>query len=164
MNIVTFKGETSLDELMAKIFGDVAKQRPELRDRLLEANPHLKDLAALPQGTPIVVPDDAPGGEDTRMETMIDQISTAIDQTESRRTDVLSRRQTELKQKVTDAARVRTAAGDDKELLTRIDASTEKANERIAAIDVEKKALADALARARSSLPGRPGRRRSVRH
>jgi hypothetical protein len=62
MRLAIFEGETSVDDLAARLFrlsaGD-AESRQRAGAALIEANPHLADLERVPSGSIVVVPDTA---------------------------------------------------------------------------------------------------------
>ncbi len=69
MSFAIFKGEKSVTELAARVFGlqgkgaqPAAKQAGDL---LLKANPQLKEISQVPIGSVILVPADAPALKDT---------------------------------------------------------------------------------------------------
>lgn len=59
VSLAIFKGEKSIDELAARLFPPAAggAANPQATAALLKANPQLSDLAHLPAGATIVVPD-----------------------------------------------------------------------------------------------------------
>lgn len=58
MPILTFSGEKNLDELSDKLFVRLTpRQREKVSDALLKANPQLGELATVPPGTLLDVPD-----------------------------------------------------------------------------------------------------------
>ena len=63
MNFAVFKGETSIEELVGRLFrpsDKSARSTSRAAEVLLKANPQLEDLGKVPVGTLIRVPEDAP--------------------------------------------------------------------------------------------------------
>ncbi len=60
MQFVAYKGERSLDDVARRVFkiqgAKAAEQTKQAVAALLEANPHLRDLKNVAEGTPIIVP------------------------------------------------------------------------------------------------------------
>src|SRR5687768_5845316 len=104
MNIATLKGDASVEALAQRLYGAAAKKKPELAERLIEANPHLLDLNNLPQGTPIVVPrtgdmqidHDLDAGDDPQRTAAIADLTEALNDLEQQQNDVLTRRRETL--------------------------------------------------------------------
>lgn len=69
MGITTFRGETNLGELVAKLYPDLkAAKKKKAEKALLRANPQLRSLADLDLGALLVVPEVA----DARLTTQAD--------------------------------------------------------------------------------------------
>ena len=64
MSFAIFKGETSVKQLVSRLFGFSAKTSPANVDQatqaLLQANPQLQNISAVPVGAAITVPPSAP--------------------------------------------------------------------------------------------------------
>jgi hypothetical protein len=63
MSYAIFKGETSLKELVARLFhlpDKTAKTQKQAQEALLQANPQLNDLSKVPAGAVIAIPGGAP--------------------------------------------------------------------------------------------------------
>src|SRR4051794_21836499 len=104
MNIANLQGETTIDALARRIYGEAVTLRPELVVRLLDANPHLENLGSLPEGTPLVVPrtgdpelDNAPAaGADARRELALADLDAALDDAAKEGTALLAAREATL--------------------------------------------------------------------
>jgi hypothetical protein len=166
MNIVKLQGEANIEALLARIYGEAAKQRPELAERLVDANPHLANIAALPSNTPVIVPrtgiqpvDEASIADDPRRVDAIAQLTAALADLEKNGAAVLAAREDAFKQSVELAKRedVRAAAGE--EFAAELDEVIEEVKRRTPELENDRKTLAAAIAAARVTIEPR-GRRR----
>jgi phage tail protein X len=81
MRIFRTEEDTTVEELAKRAFGTKAKTALE---KLLEANPHLRDRKTLPRGTPVVVPGDHTAGAfpgiDERVANAFDAVKQVLEQ------------------------------------------------------------------------------------
>ena len=164
MTITTFQGETTIDQLAGRIYGDRLKLRPDLTSLLLKANPRLNDLGTLPPGTPIVVPSaDPPGAaSDARFEAARDRITEALNRFEQRQTERLDEREAALRDMLAITARrdVAEALANEPEAAARLDAIKGETNTALAATAADRTALQATLLGARSIVTGNAFHRR----
>lgn len=165
MKITTIQGESSIQQLAQRLFGDAAKTRPDIVERLLDANPHLADVSALPPGTAVVVPQvaSAPSvGDDQRVQTVVGQIDAVVAALETRGHELLARRRQVFQRTAnltTNAEVLKTAADADKTALSTLGDTLKQS---IADVDAQTKAFADGIAAVRTALHP-PQRRRPSR-
>ena len=61
MRVASYEGEKDMPELVSRLFNITGAKadlrREEAETALRDANPHIRDLRAVPEGTPIVVPE-----------------------------------------------------------------------------------------------------------
>jgi len=172
MKVTTFQGETSLDALTTRLYGDAAKDHPQLRARLLNENPQLGDLTKVAPGTPIAVPENgvsAPDPIDPANAAAVQMAGAVIDALQARRLEVLARREQTLSQFQTLVAdpsvlnsvknAVKNADPRPVDTLTSIGAAAATARQEV---DAQKNELATSIALARRFISGGP-RGRAVR-
>src|ERR1041385_418843 len=168
MKIATTGGESNIQQLAQRLFGDTAKTRPDIVERLLDANPHLADLSNLPPGTVVVVPQvaSAPSvGDDPRAQAVVDQLDAVVAALETRGKEVLGQRRGVFQRAANltqnpDVLKTATTGTDGQALATLADALKQS----IADVDAQTKAFADGIAAVQTALhPPPPGRRRAAR-
>jgi phage tail protein X len=168
MNIANLQGETTIEALARRIYGDAVTLRPELVVRLFDANPHLENLGSLPEGTPVAVPltgdpelDSAPSaGADARREAALADLDAALDDAAKSGTELIARREATLVEsdRLAKLPALREAGGG--EAVAQLDAVITEAAEQIRLLDVERTALANDIVAARAAV--HPPRRRVV--
>ena len=165
MNIATLQGETTVEALALRLYGKAAKQRPELVEHLRDANPHLKDLASLPQGTPVLVPrsgdaqiDAQTPAADPRRQAAIADVSAAIDDLQKQGNAVLTLREETLRESgaIAELQPLRDAGGET--FAGELNAIVAGVKAQLAQTTLERAALKDLLAKARTLV--HPPRRR----
>jgi phage tail protein X len=167
MKVATFQGETSLDALTTRLYGDAAKTHPELRERLLNENPHLSDLTKVAEGTLIVVPENgvsAPDPIDPRTAATITMSDIVLNGLQARRLEKLAQRQetlTQLQKQVSDPHVVETVKAADPGSVDRLTVIGSAAAAALKDVEDQKKELANSIALAKQTVRG-GGRRRAV--
>ncbi|HEX3069828.1 MAG TPA: hypothetical protein VHX14_14760 [Thermoanaerobaculia bacterium] len=165
MNIAILRGDASVEALAQRIYGDAAKERPELIQELRDANPHLENLNDLPDGTPVLVPpsgdpkiDDVSTAADPQLEAAMADLAGALNDFEQRRSEVLTERQETFAEsaRLASSQPLRDAGGRD--VVAQLDSIVRDTATLISDVGVERKALADDLLTARTIL--HPVRRR----
>jgi hypothetical protein len=166
MNIGTTRGDANIEELSQRLFGSEAKQRTDLTERLMELNPHLRNIANLPPGTPIIIPDDddssTPPPADSRHAQAVRKLWATLEALETRQLERLANRKQVLEQtvKLAEDDRIKQAAGT--EHAQRLADVLAAAGQQIIATDQKRAAFLEDLKGARAALPLR--KRRAVRH
>ncbi|SRR6266566_6157881 len=169
MKVATFQGETSLDALTARLYGDAAKTHPELRERLLSENPQLNDLSTVAPGTLIAVPENgvpAPGPIDPRTAATITMTDIVLNGLQARRLEKLAQRQetlTQLQKQVSDPHVIDTVKAADPGSVDRLTVIGAAAATALQDVEDQKKELATSIALAKQTARG-GGRRQAVSH
>jgi hypothetical protein len=166
MRFAIFKGETSIKELVLRLFNvkgtataDVTKQAA---DSLVKANPQLADLGKVPFGSKIVVPD-------TSLPVNPDEVRTPVAVGTNLRTTEIAANLENVKAALPNAVsatvakanamlalvnrpEVQAAAASDPELAAVLNTISQKANASIQNAQTQQKRLQEALAQLQSEL------------
>ena len=107
MSSAIFKGETSMKDLVTRLFqlpDKTAKTTQQAADALLHANPQLKDLSKVPAGTVINVPSTAPPLNPSEEVPAIVSRQMAITRQAQQTLDSLNQRLADIDARATDGA------------------------------------------------------------
>jgi cell division septum initiation protein DivIVA len=166
MSFAIFKGETSLKDLVSRLFGFSSKSSPtqvqQAEKALLQANPQLQDMSKVPVGSVISVPAEAPPLRTAEDATAIVSRRAAIATQAQQTLERINQQLTEIETSGTSAANAllalaqstaaQTTAQPLPELKTDMPAVIASLQSTIASIKPNQDARAQAIAGLRTSL------------
>ena len=99
MRIDTVQGEQTVDALAVRLFEGVPDAlQPAQKKSLIELNPQLADIATLPPGTPVVVPENGSTEVDAGLQAALDEVTAAVNAAEAQHAEAIAQARQALQQ------------------------------------------------------------------